>query len=112
MCREYSKATNSNWDTVDSLFSPFRLSSFEPITVEIYKISMTDYENHHYDKDLLKSSATAFGSIKINPIADLEQVRKLIEKYTEETASCLKLSADWCFLDCKCASIRSKSPIR
>lgn len=62
---------------------------------------MTDYENHHYDKDLLRQSGTLLGNIKINPISDLEQVRKMVEKYCEETPSCLKLSADWCFLDCK-----------
>lgn len=62
---------------------------------------MANYENHHYDKELLKTSASPFGNIKINPMADLEQVRKLIEKYSEETPNCYKLSADWCFLDCK-----------
>lgn len=61
---------------------------------------MTDYEHHHYDKDLLKQSAVLLGNIEVNPIADLEQVRNLINKYTEENAECSKLSPDWCFVDC------------
>lgn len=69
--------------------------------MEIYKISMSDYENHHYDKELLKTTANQFGNVKIDPMADLEQVRKLVEKYSEETSTCAKLSPDWCFLDCE-----------
>lgn len=78
-----------------------RLSGFEPLNISIYKITMTDYEHHHYDKDLLRQSAVLLGNIEVNPIADLEQVRNMIIKYTEETAECGKLSPDWCFVDCK-----------
>ena len=62
---------------------------------------MTDYEHHHYDKELLKKSATTFGAIEVNPIADLEQVRSMINKYGEETPDSPKLSPDWCFVDCE-----------
>lgn len=71
------------------------------MNISIYKITMTDYEHHHYDKDLLRQSAILFGNIEVNPIADLEQVRNMIMKYTEETPECEKLSADWCFVDCE-----------
>lgn len=62
---------------------------------------MTDYENHHYDKDLLRQSATFFATIKLNAVTDLEQIRKTIENYCEENANTPKLLSDWCFLDCK-----------
>lgn len=62
---------------------------------------MTDYTKHHYDKDLLRQSATQFANFTINPTADLAEVRKMIENYCNETPSNgLKIS-DWCFLDCK-----------
>lgn len=62
---------------------------------------MTDYTMHHYDKDLLRQSATLFVNFTVNPTADLAEVRKMIENYCNETPSTgLKLS-DWCFLDCQ-----------
>ena len=62
---------------------------------------MTDYETHHYDKDLLRQSATFFATIKLNQMTDLEQIRKAVESYCEENANTPKLLSDWCFLDCK-----------
>lgn len=62
---------------------------------------MTDYEQHHYDKDRLQHSALNLGQIEVNPIADLEQVRNQINKYCDETVEYHKLSPDWCFVDCK-----------
>lgn len=63
---------------------------------------MNDYEKYHYNKEALTNSAVNLGSIKVNPIADLEQVRNMINKYTDETATVNpKLSQDWCFVDCK-----------
>lgn len=62
---------------------------------------MTDYEKHHYDKELLKQSAINLGNIDVNPIADLEQIRNLINKYLEDTPELQTLLPDWCFLDCK-----------
>lgn len=58
---------------------------------------MQAYEQHHYDKELLKQSAENLGNIELNPIADLEQVRKIINKLCDEE----QLSQDWCFVDCK-----------
>lgn len=77
------------------------MSGFEPVNVSLNKITMTDYEQHHYDKELLKNSALNLGTIEVNPIADLEQIRSVINKYCEDTADCQKLSPDWCFVDCK-----------
>lgn len=66
---------------------------------------MTDYENHHYDKDLLRQSATFFATIKLNGMTDLEQIRKTVENYFEENATMPKLLSDWCFLDCKSSQL-------
>lgn len=44
------------------------------------------------------------GEIEVTPIADLEQVRNLVNKLqdnVEVSESCPKLSPDWCFVDCK-----------
>lgn len=62
---------------------------------------MTDYETHHYDRNLLRQSATLFATIKLNPVSDLEQVRKVLESYCEENTNLPKLLNDWCFLDCE-----------
>lgn len=78
----------------------YRQSNFEPIPITIYKISMTDYETHHYDKDLLRQSATILASLKLNPDLDLESIRRSIEHYCEENPN-TKLNSDWCYLDCK-----------
>lgn len=64
------------------------------------KIMMSDYEQNHYDKDLLKNSAVNLGTLEV-PVTDLEQVRVLINKYCEEQPDSPKLSPEWCFIDCK-----------
>lgn len=66
---------------------------------------MSDYEQHHYDKDTLKQNATPLGSIEVNPTSDLEAVRVLINKMCDEANDGPKLLADWCFIDCECQSI-------
>lgn len=68
------------------------------------KIMMSDYEQHHYDKDLLKNSAVNLGTLDV-PVTDLEQVRVLVNKHCEEQPDSPKLSPDWCFIDCKFLSI-------
>lgn len=61
---------------------------------------MSDYEQHHYDKDLLAQAATEVGVLEVSPGADLEQVRNLINQMLEETSG-TKIAPDWCFIDCK-----------
>ena len=60
---------------------------------------MSDYEQHHYDKDLLAQAAVEVGTLEVSPGADLEQVRNLINQMLEET-SATKIAPDWCFIDC------------
>lgn len=67
---------------------------------------MSDYEQHHYDKESLKQSAMVLGSIEVNPASDLENVRILINKLSEEGNDSPKLSPDWCFIDCKLYFLR------
>lgn len=62
---------------------------------------MSDYEKNHYDKELIKQSATQLGSIDVNLITDLEQIRSMINKLSEESLDYPKLSPDWCFVDCE-----------
>lgn len=64
---------------------------------------MFDYEQHHYDKEKLRQASSPLGLIMIDQDADLEQVRKHINRMMEETAnkgrSTRPLSENWCFLD-------------
>lgn len=62
---------------------------------------MSDYEQHHYDKEIMKQTATALGTIEVNPTLDLEGIRVLINKLCDEGNDSPKLSPDWCFIDCK-----------
>uniref|UniRef100_A0A182QAE4 Diacylglycerol kinase n=1 Tax=Anopheles farauti TaxID=69004 RepID=A0A182QAE4_9DIPT len=70
----------------------------ESLTITLMKIMMADYEQHHYDKELLRQSAVSLGSLEV-PVTDLEQVRVLINKYCGEQPDSPKLSPDWCFID-------------
>ncbi|XP_040172238.1 eye-specific diacylglycerol kinase isoform X3 [Anopheles arabiensis] len=70
----------------------------ESLHMSLMKIMMADYEQHHYDKELLKQSAVNLGSLEV-PVTDLEQVRVLINKYCGEQPDSPKLSPDWCFID-------------
>lgn len=78
----------------------FRPATLEKLKVSVQKIGMSDYEQHHYDKDLLAQAACEIGALEVSPGTDLEQVRNLINQMVEETNSS-KISPDWCFIDCK-----------
>lgn len=62
---------------------------------------MPNYEQYHYDKDMLKNTAVNLGNVEIDPVSDLEQVRNTINKFFEESTSYPKMSQEWCFVDCK-----------
>lgn len=83
-----------------------------PTTYQVCKISMTDYEQHHYDKELLSQAAESLGQIEINPVSDLEQVRNQINHQLPMLPSTLPCAPpstpsstappttmDWCFVD-------------
>ncbi|XP_065345431.1 diacylglycerol kinase zeta-like isoform X3 [Cloeon dipterum] len=76
-------------------------TALEQLKVTVKKICMSDYEQHHYDKDVLTQRATTLGTIDVSPSADLEQVRQMIVKLQEDNSDpAARLSADWCFVDC------------
>jgi hypothetical protein len=48
--------------------------------------------------------AISIGTIEVNPVWDLEQVRALINKFIEDSKEHQKMFPEWCFLDCECQS--------
>ena len=47
----------------------------EQLRLQVSRITMFDYEQHHYDKEKLRSASSPLGLIVIDQDADLEQVR-------------------------------------
>lgn len=45
-----------------------------PMKLSVNRICMSDYEQHHYDKELLSQAAQPVDQIEVSPAADLEQV--------------------------------------
>lgn len=66
----------------------------ESLKVTVLKISMPDYEQHHYDKELLAQAAQLVGELETSPASDLEQVRAMICKMESPN-----IPPDWCFVD-------------
>ncbi|KAF2903245.1 hypothetical protein ILUMI_02941 [Ignelater luminosus] len=73
-------------------------TALDNLNITINRISMNDYEQHHYDKDLLAQAAISIGAIEVSPTSDLEQVRLLVNKFLEDCKEVPKIM-DWCFLD-------------
>jgi hypothetical protein len=85
-----------------TFYYKFRQTPLEPVNINISRIKMSDYEQHHYDKETLKQSATTLFSLEVNLTLDLEAVRVLINKMCDENSDPnQKLAPDWCFIDCK-----------
>ncbi|KAJ3665035.1 hypothetical protein Zmor_000551 [Zophobas morio] len=74
-------------------------TALDNLKICVHRISMADYEQHHYDKDLLAQAAICVGTIEVNPVWDLEQLRSLINKFIEDCKEQQKISPEWCFLD-------------
>lgn len=76
------------------------LAGLEPLNIGLRRITMADYEKYHYDKEVLVQTAIDMGTIVVNPISDLDNVRGQINKYLQEKGGdAVRLSADWCFVD-------------
>ncbi|XP_069573314.1 diacylglycerol kinase zeta-like isoform X2 [Brachyistius frenatus] len=77
----------------------------ERLRIRVSKISMTDYESLHYDKDKLRQASVPLGLIVVPGDSDLETCREHIRRLQEEEAvepkilSSQRLSPKWCFLD-------------
>uniref|UniRef100_A0A3Q3RMF8 Diacylglycerol kinase n=1 Tax=Mastacembelus armatus TaxID=205130 RepID=A0A3Q3RMF8_9TELE len=92
----------------------------ERLRIRVNRISMTDYEALHYDKDKLRQASIPLGLIVVPGDSDLETCREHIQRLQEDFCSvhpslkCLglqeeaakpkmlssqRLSPKWCFLD-------------
>ncbi|KAK9722559.1 Ankyrin repeats (3 copies) [Popillia japonica] len=71
-------------------------AALDDLHVKLHRISMGDYEQHHYDKELLMQAAVHVGNLNVNPLADLEQVRTQVNRFLEENPC---VTPDWCFVD-------------
>ncbi|XP_037618140.1 diacylglycerol kinase zeta-like isoform X2 [Sebastes umbrosus] len=75
----------------------------ERLRIRVSRISMTDYEALHYDKDKLRQASIPLGLIVVSGDSDLETCREHIQRLQEEEAakslSSQRLSPKWCFLD-------------
>ncbi|KAM3584816.1 uncharacterized protein V6R79_000117 [Siganus canaliculatus] len=76
----------------------------ERLRIRVSRISMTDYEALHYDKDKLRQASIPLGLIVVPGDSDLETCREHIQRLQEEDAkpkilSSQRLSPKWCFLD-------------
>ena len=66
----------------------------EEVVVRVSRISMTEYQQHYCDKDVLQLLAKPFGEIKVDSYADLEHVRHqviLASHWLMQTT----LNSDW-----------------
>nr|XP_032512302.1 eye-specific diacylglycerol kinase-like isoform X5 [Danaus plexippus plexippus] len=70
----------------------------DKLSLTVNLITMADYERHHYDKELLAKTAERIGTLEINPAADLEQMRVLIQNMIKESHIYSNL-VDWWFVD-------------
>uniref|UniRef100_A0A3B4VJ85 Diacylglycerol kinase n=1 Tax=Seriola dumerili TaxID=41447 RepID=A0A3B4VJ85_SERDU len=74
----------------------------ERLRIRVSRISMTDYEALHYDKDKLRQASIPLGLIVVPGDSDLETCREHIQRLQEpKILSSQRLSPKWCFLDCK-----------
>ncbi|VVC42151.1 Hypothetical protein CINCED_3A014096 [Cinara cedri] len=88
--------------------TPTRETTIDKRKVSVQRLRLQDYEQHHCDKEVLIQSSINMGEIEVEPVADLETVRNLVEKLElnsgppndHEGNVMPKLSPDWCFVDC------------
>lgn len=73
-------------------------TTLDKLTLTVNLITMADYERHHYDKELLANTAERLGTLEVNPAADLEQMRTLIQNLIKESQAHSNL-IDWWFVD-------------
>ncbi|XP_029941822.1 diacylglycerol kinase zeta-like isoform X2 [Salarias fasciatus] len=78
----------------------------ERLRIRVNRVSMSDYEALHYDKEKLRQASIPLGLIVVPGDSDLETCREHIQRLQEEEAakepkivSSQRLSPKWCFLD-------------
>ncbi|XP_024082397.1 eye-specific diacylglycerol kinase isoform X2 [Cimex lectularius] len=70
----------------------------EPINIGVQKINIADYEEYQCDTEHLKKAAINIGQFEVDPMADLEQIRHLINSKME-TQNPSTTKSEWCYLD-------------
>ncbi|XP_045534039.1 eye-specific diacylglycerol kinase-like isoform X2 [Papilio machaon] len=73
-------------------------TTLDKLSLTVNLITMADYERHHYDKELLANTAERIGILEVNPSADLEQMRSLIQNMIKESQAYSSI-VDWWFVD-------------
>ncbi|KAH8414748.1 hypothetical protein KR215_002203, partial [Drosophila sulfurigaster] len=76
-----------------------QINPLEKLQLAILRVTMQQYEQYHYDKEMLRKLANKLGQIEIESQCDLEHVRNLLNAKFEESISYPKVSQDWCFID-------------
>lgn len=81
------------------------MNPLEKMQLHILRVTMQQYEQYHYDKEMLRKLANKLGQIEIESQCDLEHVRNMLNTKFEESISYPKVSQDWCFIDCELYTI-------
>nr|BAA04135.1 diacylglycerol kinase [Drosophila melanogaster] len=76
-----------------------QVNPLEKMQLHILRVTMQQYEQYHYDKEMLRKLANKLGQIEIESQCDLEHVRNMLNTKFEESISYPKVSQDWCFID-------------
>ncbi|XP_017851548.1 eye-specific diacylglycerol kinase isoform X2 [Drosophila busckii] len=71
----------------------------EKLQLSILRVTMLQYEQYHYDKEMLRKLANKLGTLEVESQSDLEHVRHLLNMKFDESISYPKVSQDWCFID-------------
>uniref|UniRef100_T1JHM2 Diacylglycerol kinase n=1 Tax=Strigamia maritima TaxID=126957 RepID=T1JHM2_STRMM len=78
----------------------------ERLRLQVSRITMSDYENYHYDKERLRKASIPLGIIVVDQDTDLDHIRIHINRLQADISLSAhsngwsqKLSSDWCFLD-------------
>ncbi|XP_022241600.1 eye-specific diacylglycerol kinase-like isoform X2 [Limulus polyphemus] len=84
------------------------MPTLEKLTVEVRRLSMTEYETYHYDKEKLNEISVPVGKLCVDPDTYLEQIRARINELLEQTSGTTpddepltenSMCPEWCFLD-------------
>ncbi|XP_063636187.1 eye-specific diacylglycerol kinase-like isoform X2 [Cydia splendana] len=70
----------------------------DKLSLTVNLITMDDYERYHYEKEVLAQTAETLGVLEVNPAADLELMRVLIQSLIKESEAHSTLD-DWWFVD-------------
>ncbi|XP_041564950.1 eye-specific diacylglycerol kinase isoform X19 [Drosophila elegans] len=76
-----------------------QVNPLEKMQLHILRVTMQQYEQYHYEKEMLRKLANKLGQIDIESQCDLEHVRNMLNTKFEESISYPKVSQDWCFID-------------